>query len=131
CSVVVVMKPSSPVPRFRESRPLQQYYRRRLSRLVPDHDFSAGQYVSAVRAYTTATRIMSSISTHSLTVCCPPARGPCVIVGTSASRQKLLPSSTNAFGPSGSVLPPAASWLERNAATTGWPRFRRNALRIR
>src|SRR5205807_783996 len=57
------------------------------------------QYSTAVSAYRCATRTRSSISTHSLTVCCPPARGPCVIAGTPFMPQKLLPSSTNGFGP--------------------------------
>ena len=37
-------------------------------------------------------------TTHSSSVCCPPARGPCVIAGTPASAQKLLPSSHERLG---------------------------------
>ena len=63
------------------------------------------QKTTAVAAYNIATRTRSSISTHSETVCCPPAYGPCVIAGIRASAQKLLPSSTNGLGPSGSGEP--------------------------
>src|SRR5262249_14613355 len=47
-----------------------------------------GQYSTAVRAYSQAIRARSSSTTHSLTVCCPPARGPWVMAGTPASPWK-------------------------------------------
>ena len=61
------------------------------------------------------------MSAHSSTVCCPPARGPCVMAGTPASELKLFPSSTNSFGPIGSGDPLTAAWrlLERGDERVG------------